>query len=308
MKPIFKVSLLAATVLLAVGCQKEETKAPETEAATQVEQTTDAAKSDTANTAEFKTEDDKAAYAIGLSFAQYLSQSMAKQSEIGLDLNQDLILEGIQDAFAEKGKLSDDELKATLESLDKRVAAQMEEKAKADAEKAKVEAEKNKKAGDEFRAKFEKEDGVTKTDSGLLYKVLTPAKDGAASPKATDTVVVHYKGTLIDGTEFDSSYKRNAPATFPLDRVIPGWTEGVQLMKVGEKAEFVIPPELAYGEQASPSIPGNSTLVFEVELKEIKDPAQVKKEQEEAAKNQPSQADIQAAIEAAQAQAAKQAQ
>lgn len=305
MKPIFKVSLLAATVLLAVGCQKEETEAPKTDApATEVVAKTDAkatdtAKSEESSSAQFKTEDDKAAYAIGLSFAQYLNQSMAKQSEIGLSLDQDLILEGIQDAFAETPKLDEKETEATLKGLDERVSTKLEAKAKEDAAKAKVEAEKNLKTGEDFRAKFEKEEGVTKTDSGLLYKVITPAKDeNAASPKSTDTVVVHYKGTLIDGTEFDSSYKRNEPATFPLDRVIPGWTEGVQLMKVGEKAELVIPPELAYGDQASPSIPGNSTLVFEVELKEIKDPAEVKAQ----AAKQPSQAEIQAAIEAAQAQ------
>jgi FKBP-type peptidyl-prolyl cis-trans isomerase FkpA len=124
-----------------------------------------------------------------------------------------------------------------------------------------------KKAGDDFRAEFEKQDGVTKTDSGLLYQVETEGT--GAQPKETDTVEVHYKGTLIDGTQFDSSYDRGQPATFPLNRVIPGWTEGVQLMKVGSKYKFVIPPELAYGEQDTPTIPANSTLVFEVELLKI---------------------------------------
>ncbi len=124
-----------------------------------------------------------------------------------------------------------------------------------------------KKAGDDFRAEFEKQEGVVKTESGLLYKVETPAE--GEKPKDTDTVQVHYKGTLIDGTQFDSSYDRGEPATFPLNRVIPGWTEGVQLMPVGSKFKFVIPPELAYGDQDTPSIPANSTLVFEVELLKI---------------------------------------
>ncbi|MEF1308336.1 FKBP-type peptidyl-prolyl cis-trans isomerase, partial [Vibrio owensii] len=112
-----------------------------------------------------------------------------------------------------------------------------------------------------------KQEGVVKTDSGLLYQVETPAE--GEKPKDTDTVQVHYKGTLIDGTQFDSSYDRGEPATFPLNRVIPGWTEGVQLMPVGSKFKFVIPPELAYGDQDTPSIPANSTLVFEVELLKI---------------------------------------
>ena len=109
---------------------------------------------------------------------------------------------------------------------------------------------------------------VTITESGLQYEVLE-ATDGP-QPNATDTVKVHYRGTLTDGTEFDSSYSRNAPAEFPLNRVIPGWTEGVQLMNVGSKFRFVIPANLAYGDRGSPpTIPGGATLVFEVELLEI---------------------------------------
>jgi FKBP-type peptidyl-prolyl cis-trans isomerase len=104
------------------------------------------------------------------------------------------------------------------------------------------------------------------TASGLKYQVLTKGT-GTVSPKATDTVKVHYHGTLLDGTVFDSSVQRGEPISFPLNGVIPGWTEGVQLMKVGDKFKFVIPPNLAYGERSpSPKIPPNSTLVFEVEL------------------------------------------
>ncbi|EKO3470662.1 FKBP-type peptidyl-prolyl cis-trans isomerase [Vibrio fluvialis] len=254
MKSLFKVSLLAATVVLAVGCQKEEAAKPETAAPAAAEQAT------AAKTVTFQSEDDKAAYAIGVSFANYLSSSIEKPSEIGINLNKDMVLQGIQHVFAGKAEMTEEETRAALEALDKRVAEKMKAQA---AEKAAA----NKKAGDEFRAEFEKQEGVKKTSTGLLYQVLTPAQGD--SPKDTDTVQVHYKGTLTDGTQFDSSYDRGEPATFPLNRVIPGWTEGVQMMQVGSKYKFVIPPELAYGEQDTPTIPANSTLVFEVELLKI---------------------------------------
>ncbi|ASJ37457.1 FKBP-type peptidyl-prolyl cis-trans isomerase [Vibrio vulnificus] len=253
MKSVLKVSLLAATVMLAVGCQKEEAKPA---AAPQAEQV----QAETGKAVHFKSEDDKAAYAIGVSFANYLSASLDKPSEIGINLNKDLVLKGIEHVFAGNPELNEEETRAALEALDKRVAETMQKKAAEKADAAK-------KAGDEFRAEFEKQEGVVKTDTGLLYQVITPAE--GEKPKDTDTVQVHYKGTLTDGTQFDSSYDRGEPATFPLNRVIPGWTEGVQLMPVGSKFKFVIPPELAYGAQDTPSIPANSTLVFEVELLKI---------------------------------------
>ena len=107
--------------------------------------------------------------------------------------------------------------------------------------------------------------GATRTPSGLVYRELTPGT--GASPKPTDAVKVHYRGTLVDGTEFDSSYKRNEPAQFPLNRVIPCWTEGVQKMKVGGKSQLVCPASIAYGDAGSPPvIPGGATLIFEIEL------------------------------------------
>lgn len=254
MKSIFKVSLLAATVALAAGCQKEEE--PKVDTAPAAEQV----QAETGKQVAFKTEDDKAAYAIGVSFANYLSTSLDKPSEIGITLNKDLVLKGIEHVFAGNPELSEEETRAALEALDQRVAQTMQQQA---AEKA-AEA---KQAGEAFQAEFEQQEGVKKTDTGLLYQVLTPAE--GEQPKDTDTVQVHYKGTLIDGTQFDSSYDRGEPATFPLNRVIPGWTEGVQLMPVGSKFKFVIPPQLAYGEQDTPTIPANSTLVFEVELLKI---------------------------------------
>ena len=118
-----------------------------------------------------------------------------------------------------------------------------------------------------IREENAKKEGVTVTESGLQYEVLSEG-DGE-KPVATDVVKVHYKGTLLDGTEFDSSYARNEPTTFPLNRVIAGWTEGLQLMSVGSKYKFTIPSELAYGDRDLGKIPANSTLVFEVELLEI---------------------------------------
>ncbi|CAM3782064.1 FKBP-type peptidyl-prolyl cis-trans isomerase FkpA precursor [Vibrio aerogenes CECT 7868] len=255
MKSLFKVSLLAAVVMMAAGCQTEETKATSTTAEQKVE-----SEKATQSTAHFDSDNDKVAYAIGLSLANYLNTNLDKPKEYGIDLNKELVLKGIEHAFADKAELTDEDVRATLSDFDKRLKTLA-------TEKAKEKAEASKKAGDEFRAKFEKEKGVKKTESGLLYQVLEKGK--GKSPKATDTVQVHYKGTLIDGTQFDSSYDRGQPATFPLDRVIKGWTEGVQLMTVGSKYKFVIPPELAYGDRDTPTIPANSTLVFEVELLKV---------------------------------------
>jgi FKBP-type peptidyl-prolyl cis-trans isomerase len=127
----------------------------------------------------------------------------------------------------------------------------------------------NRKAGDDFLAENKKKDGVKTTPSGLQYKVLT--EGSGPRPKATSQVTVHYKGTLLDGKQFDSSYDRGQPATFALNQVIPGWTEGVQLMNVGSKYQFWVPGDLAYGLHGSPpTIPPNATLVFEVELLSFK--------------------------------------
>lgn len=129
--------------------------------------------------------------------------------------------------------------------------------------------EENKAAGTAFLAENAKKPNIITTASGLQYEVLTPGT-GTVSPKSTDNVTVHYKGTTIDGKEFDSSYSRGEPATFPLNRVIAGWTEGVQLMKEGAKYRFFIPSELAYGEQgAGRAIGPNATLIFDVELIKI---------------------------------------
>ncbi len=120
-----------------------------------------------------------------------------------------------------------------------------------------------------FLESTDADSAFTKTASGLRYKVVKSGAEGGRKPTARSNVTVHYKGTFIDGREFDSSFKRNAPATFPLNAVISGWTEGVQLMKEGDTFEFVIPYDLAYGERGGGSIPARQTLVFQVELLKV---------------------------------------
>lgn len=199
-------------------------------------------------------EDEKVFYAMGLMLGQNLSKLEMTDNELKA------FHKGIYTAAKNQ--------KAEIEWMEYQMKVQ--EMFQARMQKA---GEKQKEAGVKFMENFLKEEGVKKTASGLAYKVI---KEGTgASPKETDEVEVHYHGTLIDGTVFDSSVDRKEPVTFPLNRVIKGWTEGVQLMKEGGKAKFLIPSELAYGEMgAPPKIPGGSTLVFEIELLKIKKPGE----------------------------------
>jgi FKBP-type peptidyl-prolyl cis-trans isomerase FklB len=177
----------------------------------------------------------------------------------GVPLEPDALVDGIRDAIGgNEAKLSEEERHATLAALQTRMhaAQQADQKAAAD---------KNLAAAKAFLAENGAKEGVTTLPSGLQYKVLTEGT--GPKPTASDTVTVHYRGTLIDGTEFDSSYKRGKPATFRVDGVIAGWTEALQLMKPGAKWELFIPAKLAYGGRgAGPRIEPNSTLIFEVEL------------------------------------------
>jgi FKBP-type peptidyl-prolyl cis-trans isomerase FklB len=165
---------------------------------------------------------------------------------------------GIKDAIAGKPQLTTDQVKETMAAFEKDMT-----------EKQKVAGEKNAAEGTKFLEENKKKEGVKTTANGLQYKSI---KEGTgAQPKGNDTVTVNYRGTLINGTEFDSSYKRGQPATFPLNGVIKGWTEGLQLMKAGSKYQLFIPPNLAYGDRAvGPDISANSTLIFDVELIGVK--------------------------------------
>lgn len=241
MKNVFKVSLLAAAVVLTVGCneKKDANVAP----------------------ANFENSQEKAAYAIGTSFSQQFNTMLEKQTEIGMALDKEIVIQGITDTLRGHSKLTEEEVMETLKTYGEEVKTAAEKQMKEKAAKAEAEAK-------VFLEKNAKTEGVTVTESGLQYSVITKAE--GPKPKAVDTVTVHYVGTLVDGKVFDSSVERGQPATFPLNRVIPGWTEGLQLMSVGEKYKFVIPADLAYGEQGAGSIPPGATLIFDVELLDIK--------------------------------------
>ena len=199
---------------------------------------------------------DKVSYSIGCD----IGSTFKKQN---MEINVDAMVAGMKDALTGgKLQLTEEQMKETLTAYSK----ELNEKQMVANKEA---GTKNAAAGEKFLTENKGKQGVKTTASGLQYKVI---KEGAgASPKETDTVVTHYRGTLINGKEFDSSYKRGEPASFPVNRVIKGWTEGLQLMKVGSKFEFYVPASLAYGERgAGQDIGPNETLIFEVELKEIK--------------------------------------
>ncbi|CBA34185.1 FKBP-type peptidyl-prolyl cis-trans isomerase [Cronobacter turicensis] len=250
MKSLFKVTLLATTMAVAFN-------APLTFAAPAAQQQNTAAAD---SKAAFQNDDQKSAYALGASLGRYMENSLKEQEKLGIKLDKNQLIAGVQDAFADKSKLSDQEIEQTLQAFETRVKGAAQAKVEKDATE-------NETKGKAFRDKFAKEKGVKTSSTGLLYKV---EKEGTgAAPKESDTVVVNYKGTLIDGQEFDNSYKRGEPLSFRLDGVIPGWTEGLKNIKKGGKIKLVIPPELAYGKNGVPGIPANSTLVFDVELLDI---------------------------------------
>ena len=199
-----------------------------------------------------QTDEQKAFYALGVGVSKQLVQLQPLSKD-----EVDMIAAGLTDTLTGKPAKADPE----------QFGPKIKEIAQA---RMKIAGEAEKKKGQEFLEKAAKEKGAKKTESGLVYQEVTPGK--GEPPKATDTVKVNYRGTLTDGTEFDSSYKRNQPATFPLSGVIKCWTEGLQLMKVGGKAKLICPSDIAYGDRGSPpTIKPGSTLVFEVELLSIEE-------------------------------------
>lgn len=198
---------------------------------------------------------DKVSYGMGLNIGKNFNEQ-------GLAMNVDAIAAGMHDALAGKQQLDDDVIQAAAETVRKR-----------EMEKQQALGDAQAKIGIDFLAENAKREGVTTTASGLQYEVMTQGSGEGEHPLATDLVSVHYHGTLIDGTVFDSSVERKQPAEFPLNAVIKGWTEALQLMKVGDKWKLYIPADIAYGARSpSAKIPANSALIFEVELLEIKKP------------------------------------
>ncbi|MBL1375989.1 FKBP-type peptidyl-prolyl cis-trans isomerase [Zobellella iuensis] len=246
MKKLLQVSLLASAVMVGLsGCKDEQATAP-----------TPAAERASALTSF----EDKSAYAIGLSMGRYIGSTLEKQQELGVSLNNDVILQGVKDGFTDQGRMTDEEIQNALMAYDEHINELIETQAK---EQASATLEE----GKSFLEENAKREGVQVTESGLQYEVLTQGE--GEQPAAEDVVTVHYVGTLVDGTQFDSSVDRGEPASFPLNQVIPGWTEGVQLMPVGSKYKLFIPADLAYGESGAGTIPGNAVLIFEVELLDI---------------------------------------
>ncbi|MDC0379397.1 FKBP-type peptidyl-prolyl cis-trans isomerase [Litorivicinus sp.] len=197
---------------------------------------------------------EKLSYSLGIILGERI------QNDFG-DLDPNFVLEGLKDSKDPNSwKLDRPAINQAVQDAQTRIRAQQEQQVEAMSEA-------NLKSGEAFLAENAKKDGVTVTASGLQYRVITEGAGDA--PKATDTVKVHYEGRLISGDVFDSSIARGEPVSFPLNGVIPGWSEGVQLMKVGAKFEFTIPSALAYGPSGTGPIPPNSVLVFDVELLEI---------------------------------------
>lgn len=208
---------------------------------------------------ELKDSKSKASYGIGLSIGVNLKRQ-------GADLNTDALAAGLRDGLSSaKPQVGEQDLRQAMNDLQQT----MQQKQQAEEKKRQEMAPKNKEDGEKFLAQNKSKPGVKTTASGLQYKVEKEGK--GTSPKPSDMVTVNYRGTLIDGTEFDSSYKRGEPATFPVNGVIKGWTEALQLMKPGAKYQLFIPSNLAYGDRgAGPDIGPNSTLVFDVELIDVK--------------------------------------
>jgi len=256
------IQLLAAGALLIGQAPAQQSSSTNGQATSTVK--TGAAKASTAKKTTgtkgatpytLKTPKEKGSYALGMSVGLGLHRQ-------GVDVDPAIVARGLRDAMAgRKTLLTEDEMRTALQQLRADTNKQQEAKAQ-------VEGEANRKQGEEFLAANKAKPGVTTLPDGLEYKVLNEGT--GPKPSADDTVTVNYRGTLINGKEFDSSYKRGQPTTFPVGGVIKGWTEALQLMPVGSKWELYIPPDLAYGDRgAGADIAPGSTLIFEVELLSI---------------------------------------
>ena len=263
MKPVaLTIALAIASVLALGGCDKAAQKpANDATAEKPADVAKDAAADGKSTYPGLPTEKEQISYTIGMAMGKQLG-------EIKDEVNLDTVVKAMRSQMAdEKLLLSEDQAKAIFETFGQKMQAKHVAKMESDAKN-------NLEGGNKFLAENAKKPGVTTTPSGLQYQVMTDAKGAKPGPK--DGVKVNYKGSLLDGKTFDSSYDRGEPAVMPLDGVIPGWSEGLQLMPVGAKYRFWIPASLAYGEQAPPMIGPNQVLVFEVDLLEIIKPPSAK--------------------------------
>lgn len=234
MKKLPLVTAMCAVIALA-GCNKEEASVKKELV--------------------LETSEQKVSYLIG----QNLGSNMGQDK---FELDMDAMVAGLEEGLAGKeSRISEEDARAVMMAFQAEQRAKMEAAQQEEAQKTLAEAQ-------AFLAENATKEGVVQTESGLQYKELK-AGDGA-TPTASDTVVVHYSGTLLDGTEFDSSHKRGKPAEFMVGALIPGWVEALQLMQVGDEWELYVPADLAYGPGGTPNIPGNSTLIFKMELLDIK--------------------------------------
>lgn len=246
----FKIATLAAGSLILVACNKPADQEEKAAAPLNLED-----------------EVTKTSYVIGASAGSAMARNLETLDGTDIGVNMDVLLQAYDEGLNGKSQMDEAQLQAAMNDFRTKVNAVMQEKRdKENAEELRV-AEENKEKGATFLAQNKEQEGIVTTDSGLQYKVITEGT--GKSPVPSDKVKVHYRGTLIDGTQFDSSYDRGEPAIFGLSQVIRGWTEGLQLMKEGGKTQFFIPADLAYGASPRPTIPGNSVLIFDVELIEI---------------------------------------
>jgi FKBP-type peptidyl-prolyl cis-trans isomerase FklB len=259
------VNILAAGTLLLGNALAQQTPAATTQQGTTTKTQTSAKRPTTATKSTtsltLKTQKEKFSYAVGMRTGQRMAESFKKQS---VPYDSAVLARGLRDGLAGgKTLLTEEEAQAAIKAIQDEVGKQQ-------MEKMQVAGAANKKEGDAFLAANKGKEGVVTLPSGLQYKIL---KEGTGpKPTANDTVACNYRGTLINGTEFDSSYKRGQPVTFPVSGVIKGWTEALQLMPVGSKWQLFIPSDLAYGDRgAGADIGPDSTLIFEVELVSIQD-------------------------------------
>ncbi|WP_343154194.1 FKBP-type peptidyl-prolyl cis-trans isomerase [Buchnera aphidicola (Aphis aurantii)] len=209
----------------------------------------------------FKNENEKTGYALGVSLGNYVNQSFSHQQKLGIKLDKNSLLLGIQDAISNHLQLSNEEISNILETLEKKIK-----------KATKIQIKKNEKEnliqGQLYMKKFSEIKGAHKTQSGLMYIIENPG-EGEKITENTE-ITVHYKGFLVNGVEFDSSYNRGKPVIFVLKDVILGWQEGLKYIRKGGKIKLVIPPALGYGNTGLNGIPGNSTLIFDIELIDVK--------------------------------------